>query len=212
METEEPGTGHRTVTDRFLDAAEAVLLQDGWEGLSVRKVGTRLGLSGPAMYKHFGSKDDLVRQLVGRRYSLFLAYVQEARAALPAPKPVDLLVTDALAYVRYWAENPVWFSLFRAWVTSRHSLAFDGAAPTDVLDEDFASAAGIRSDAPSCRTAIWALRVTLFGFAQAAADSVHGLAGDTDTKLAIDTTLRRIGPVLDTFIHSLMYRVQGEAS
>lgn len=44
---------------QIIDAARDLLEQDGWEGLSMRALGEKVGIRAPSLYKHFNSKDAL---------------------------------------------------------------------------------------------------------------------------------------------------------
>lgn len=48
---------------QILDAAAEVFHERGFHGTSVDELGTRAGLSGPALYRHFGGKDDILAAL-----------------------------------------------------------------------------------------------------------------------------------------------------
>lgn len=44
---------------QILKAARELLERDGWEGLSMRALGERVGVKAPSLYKHFSSKNAL---------------------------------------------------------------------------------------------------------------------------------------------------------
>jgi AcrR family transcriptional regulator len=48
---------------QILDAAAEVFHERGFHGTSVDELGTRAGLSGPALYRHFGGKDEILAAL-----------------------------------------------------------------------------------------------------------------------------------------------------
>jgi AcrR family transcriptional regulator len=48
---------------RILEAAAAVFHQRGFHGAGIDEIGSRAGLSGPAIYRHFSSKDDILATL-----------------------------------------------------------------------------------------------------------------------------------------------------
>ncbi|MGI9596314.1 MAG: TetR/AcrR family transcriptional regulator [Acidimicrobiales bacterium] len=54
--------------DRLIAAAIEVFGQEGFSGASVTQIATRAGISGPAVYKHFAGKADLLIQAA--RHSL----------------------------------------------------------------------------------------------------------------------------------------------
>jgi AcrR family transcriptional regulator len=54
------------VSDRLLDAAMAVLADDGWDGLSLQSAAERAGLSRVTAWRQASSKDHLVAALLAR--------------------------------------------------------------------------------------------------------------------------------------------------
>lgn len=54
------------VSDRLLDAAMAVLADDGWDGLSLQSAAERAGLSRVTAWRQAASKDHLVAALLAR--------------------------------------------------------------------------------------------------------------------------------------------------
>jgi len=52
--------------EEILDAADRVAFQFGIEGLTIRKLCAELGVTSPAVYRHFASKDDIREALIDR--------------------------------------------------------------------------------------------------------------------------------------------------
>ncbi|MDH6284707.1 TetR/AcrR family transcriptional regulator [Prescottella agglutinans] len=48
---------------KILDAAAELFYEKGFHGTSVDELGTRAGLSGPAVYRHFAGKDEILANL-----------------------------------------------------------------------------------------------------------------------------------------------------
>lgn len=61
---EEPAARARLSRDRVLKAAVALADKEGLEGLSMRKLGTELGVVPMALYKHVGNKEDMLDGMV----------------------------------------------------------------------------------------------------------------------------------------------------
>lgn len=55
-----PGTPHRR--QQILDTAATLFAERGFHGVSVHDIGSAVGVSGPALYKHFAGKDDILTQ------------------------------------------------------------------------------------------------------------------------------------------------------
>jgi AcrR family transcriptional regulator len=94
---------------QILDAARAILIERGFEGLTMRAVADRIEYSAAALYKHFADRDELVRALCARD---FYAFGQEmnsragAVAADPKTDPLDRLRTIGLSYAEFALSHP----------------------------------------------------------------------------------------------------------
>jgi len=69
--------------DRIFAAARTILDHEGIEGLSVRKVATRAGVSTMAMYRHFADKDALLNALMDDGLAVWESIVRAIRADDP---------------------------------------------------------------------------------------------------------------------------------
>lgn len=49
---------------QIIDVAAELFAERGYHGVSIADLGTALGLSGPALYKHFASKDALLAEML----------------------------------------------------------------------------------------------------------------------------------------------------
>lgn len=52
--------------EEILDAAAALFAERGYHGASIDDLGSAVGLSGPAIYRHFSGKEDLLAQMLLR--------------------------------------------------------------------------------------------------------------------------------------------------
>ena len=102
-------TAHRSAANglssrtAILTATEAVLLDEGVGGMSIRKVTDRCGYTAPTIYHHFGDKAGLVGALLEERFRQILAVL----SAIPrGPDTAHYLREVARAYVRFSLENP----------------------------------------------------------------------------------------------------------
>jgi AcrR family transcriptional regulator len=60
----------------ILDATEAILVEDGIELFSIRKLATRCGYTAPTIYHYFRDKDGLIDALLEERFSRLLQRVR----------------------------------------------------------------------------------------------------------------------------------------
>ncbi|WP_233526279.1 TetR/AcrR family transcriptional regulator [Actinomadura spongiicola] len=64
----------------LLDAARALVAEEGIEALSLAALARRVGLSRPSLYEYFRSKDDLVAAIVEEELPRWAAHVETALA------------------------------------------------------------------------------------------------------------------------------------
>lgn len=82
---------------RVLDATFAQIAQVGLAGLALEDVARRAGVSRQTVYRHFGSRDALVRELVLREEQWFIDRVVRAAAGhADAADAITAGVTEAL--------------------------------------------------------------------------------------------------------------------
>jgi AcrR family transcriptional regulator len=92
----------------ILDAAEALLARGGEEGLSIRQLCARAGVTPPTIYHHFGDKQALVARVVDACFADFDRAL--ARRSAPAD-PVDALRWGLDRYVDYGLAHPTHYRL-----------------------------------------------------------------------------------------------------
>ncbi|MGP3922979.1 TetR/AcrR family transcriptional regulator [Streptomyces sp. 8N616] len=103
-------TGRDTPRQRYRNQVrneikQAALAQMGTGGagaLSLNAIARTLGMTGPALYKYFGSRDDLLTELIRDAYDDAAAAVRRAARATAAGSPRERLHALAAAY-REWA-------------------------------------------------------------------------------------------------------------
>jgi AcrR family transcriptional regulator len=88
--------------DRIFAAARAILDREGIEGLSVRKVATRAGVSTMAMYRHFADKDALLNALMDDG----LAAWEKIVRAIRAEDPMEWLEAVVEAFLKFALTQP----------------------------------------------------------------------------------------------------------
>ena len=87
---------HGDLRNALLDAGSAVAQEVGSEGLSLRGVARRAGVSHTAAYNHFADKNDLLRGLAVRAFDELAIELDAATSAGSAP-----LEEIAVTYLRF---------------------------------------------------------------------------------------------------------------
>jgi AcrR family transcriptional regulator len=99
----------------ILDAARQVFERDGLDGASLRSIAAAAGYTPAALYFHFDSKEAIYAEVL--RVSLARLGETVSRAITRAKSPAERLRAAAMAFFRYYADNPrdldLGFYLFR---------------------------------------------------------------------------------------------------
>jgi AcrR family transcriptional regulator len=99
----------------IMDAARQVFEAEGLDGASLRAIATAAGYTPAALYFHFESKEAIYAEVL--RESLADLQKAVARAVTRTKTPADRLRAAAMAFFRYYADNPrdldLGFYLFR---------------------------------------------------------------------------------------------------
>jgi AcrR family transcriptional regulator len=124
-------TAVQSLRRRLLASALEVLQEHGIEGVTMRGVADRAGVTAPALYWHFADKEALVRE-VGREVSrLFKDQMLEAVAL---PNPEARLRRTLEAFRDFAVAHPAYFHMLfvRPPTTAGGSreVRVDGASPT----------------------------------------------------------------------------------
>src|SRR5215470_7341855 len=122
----------------ILDAARKVFEAEGLEGASLRAIAAGAGYTPAALYFHFESKEAIYAEVLRSSLSNLRQAVE--RAIARAKMPADRLRAAAMAFFRYYADNPrdldLGFYLFRGGMKP-HGL---GKTRDAVLNASLASA------------------------------------------------------------------------
>lgn len=91
-----------------IQAAHEVIAEQGVEGLSMRDIARRLGVSHQAPYKHYASKDHLLAEVMRRCFEKFTIYL-DARPRFDEPR--NDLESLGTQYLTYAMKNPLEYRL-----------------------------------------------------------------------------------------------------
>jgi AcrR family transcriptional regulator len=94
--------------EQILDAARAIVLAEGFDALSMRKIADAIEYSPATIYLHFASREELALQLVREG---FLELMNAIAPALAIRDPLERLRDMGRRYVRFGLESPQTYRL-----------------------------------------------------------------------------------------------------
>jgi AcrR family transcriptional regulator len=127
------------IRDEIKDVALRQLAELGPDGVSVNAIGKELGVSGPAIYRYFASRDELLTELVVDAYVDMTAALRSATVVKgrgrPAPSSLERL---ARAFREWGVTNPhryrlLFAPLFPGYDPNAERLVVAGAESMQLL-------------------------------------------------------------------------------
>ncbi len=94
--------------DKILAAAVELYLQDGLDGFSMRKLAKQVGVTAPALYRHYDGKEHVLADVVREAHRAFMSYIYRA---IEAPTPLERFVGVGEGYLDFALEHPRWHSI-----------------------------------------------------------------------------------------------------
>ena len=105
--------------DRILSCAYELYLSDGLEGFSMRKLAKTVGVTAPALYRHYPSKERVLIAVIGEAYRMFAEYLYRA---LAGPTPAERLRRAGMEYLNFAIEHPEMYEML---YVSPHHLGLE---------------------------------------------------------------------------------------
>ncbi len=97
--------------ERVLTCACDLYLADGLDGFSMRRLANELGVTAPALYRHYPAKEALLRDVVGEAFKVFGAYLYRA---LEGSTPQERLRLTGEGYLAFALEHPRFYEVIHA--------------------------------------------------------------------------------------------------
>lgn len=112
----------------ILQTARDIAAADGWSGVTVRKVAERVGYTAPIIYEHFGSKDEMLNQILKEAYdTLYTSMVETTEKQQALEGRVRAIV---MAYWDFSHDTPELYQLM---------YGMEGARATSDRARDYAA-------------------------------------------------------------------------
>ena len=92
-------------SEEIKETARRILVAEGPEAISLRKIAGQMGMTAPALYRYFGSREDLIRHVVGDIFSEIAGDVRAAalEAGQASSGDVTAKLIAACREFRRWA-------------------------------------------------------------------------------------------------------------
>lgn len=177
---------HGDLREALIAAAREALETQAPEAITLKGLATRLGVSQPAPYRHFASREALLQAVAADGFRRFSAALQSSGMT---GRPDEGLAGSMLAYVRFGQANPGVYRLMfatRALHEADTPLAQASAAAFDLLMNS------VGPHAPPGRAravAVW-IWATLHGIVML--DSQGLVAGPPDEPLGVEQVVREL--------------------
>lgn len=94
--------------ERILACACDLYLEDGLEGFSMRKLARQVGVTAPALYRHFESKEHVILDVVREAYRSFTGALYRA---LEGRSALERFFMAAEAYLDFALKHPRWYQI-----------------------------------------------------------------------------------------------------
>ena len=91
--------------------ARAQMAAEGTAGVTLRAIAREMGMTAPALYRYFGSRDELVTALVTDAYDALADAMEAAVAEVPAGGHADRMLAAFAAFRRWGLRHPTEFAL-----------------------------------------------------------------------------------------------------
>ena len=94
----------------ILDSTRHLLVRDGYQSVSMRKIARAIGYSATSIYLHFQNKDALIHALIEEGMDQLLEALKTVEATHPAD-PIACLQALCRAFVDFGLENPEYYEI-----------------------------------------------------------------------------------------------------
>lgn len=101
---------HGDLRQSLIDAAIALISEEGVSDLSLRQVARRVGVSHNAPYRHFEDKEALLAAVAEQGFQSLRAAMESAQQAIP-PDSAQRMEAIGIAYINFALAHPAYYRL-----------------------------------------------------------------------------------------------------
>ena len=170
----------------ILDATQTLLVEEGYDSFSMRKLAARCGYTAPTLYHHFGDKNGLLDTLLGLRTG---ELVDEMRAVRTGSDPLENMRSLFGAFARWGLANPTHYQLLSSAIDPHPT----GELAREILLKpitELDAQGRLSMDFETARQSLWAL--------------IHGLISLHRTRPDVEWSEHLVDRALDAMIAGLV--------
>lgn len=94
--------------NRILGCACDLYLEHGLDGFSMRKLAREVGVTAPALYRHYAGREAVLADVLREAHRTFSRYLY---SALGAPSPLERFIGAGEQYLSFVVEHPRWYGM-----------------------------------------------------------------------------------------------------
>lgn len=94
--------------DRILTCACDLYLEQGLDGFSMRKLAREVGITAPAIYRHYDGREAVLADVLREAHRVFSRYLYRA---LGAPTPLERFQGAGEGYLSFVFDHPRWYGI-----------------------------------------------------------------------------------------------------
>lgn len=95
----------------ILTVSRKMLLEEGFDRMSMRKIASSVGFSATSIYLYFKNKDDLLHALIEEGFDLLYEALSQHPVVRANGDPFAVLETLCREFVRFGMENPEYYEI-----------------------------------------------------------------------------------------------------
>jgi AcrR family transcriptional regulator len=111
--------------DQILSCACDLYVKQGLDGFSMRKLARSVGVTAPAIYRHYDGREAVLADVLREAHRVFSRYLYRA---LGAPTPIERFFGAGEGYLDFVVDHPRWYGIMH--IASEH-LGMD-SVPEDI--------------------------------------------------------------------------------
>ena len=101
------------VRDKILDSALDIICNEGYDSLTMRKLGSRLGCAAKTIYNYYSCKEEIYLRILTKGFQTLNTCADESLKGVS--DPVEKLKILCNVYIRFGLENIYYYNLMFSW-------------------------------------------------------------------------------------------------